>query len=49
MGLSSLDGNKPAKGKYLEKDTSVYLVVLRVFNSFFLGQLLVKSAIVLGV
>ena len=49
MGLASLDGNKPAKGKYLERETSVYLVVLRDINSFFLGQLLVKSAIVLDV
>ena len=49
MGLASPDGNKPTKGNYLERETSVYLVVPRVINSFFLCQLLVKSAIVLGV
>ena len=49
MGLASLDGNKPAKGMYLERETSVYLVVPMVINSFFLGQLLVKSAIILDV
>ena len=49
MGLASLNGNKPAKGKYLEREASVYLVVPRVINSLFLGQLLVKSAIVLDV
>ena len=49
MGLASLDGNKSTKGKYLERETKCFLVVPMVINSFFLGQLLVKSAMVLGV
>ena len=49
MGLASLNGNKPAKRKYLGREMSVYLVVPRVINSFLLGQLLVKSAIILDV